>query len=246
MSGLAAWQRDFQSWLTRSCANAAGRLGDGAGLAIYQNTYRHQLLDCLSSAFPFVKRMIGDGPFSGLSIAHVEQHPPQSWTVDAYGAGFEKTIATFYPDRKELAELAWIEWAMGEAFVAIDADCVPLEATPVSWDDARLRLAPSLRCRAAHTNAFEIWSALVDEQDPPDACVLSQPAGYLVWRRDLTCYVREADAIDYRAVLRVMQDPSFAALCNFLVGELGLEDGVAKAGSLLRSWADAEIIIAVE
>ena len=54
-------QRDFQSWLRTESAEAAERFGAPAraGLAVYLNNYRSQLLACLTESFPAVRAWVG-------------------------------------------------------------------------------------------------------------------------------------------------------------------------------------------
>ncbi|HLZ66532.1 MAG TPA: DNA-binding domain-containing protein [Aliidongia sp.] len=246
---LADLQRDFRSWLVSASDDAAMRFGAGAraGLAVYQNNYRGQLVDCLELSFPQVRTWMGEEAFRAAAIAHIDSHPPHAWTLDAYARDFPATLAAIYPDNPDLQELAWIEQALSDAFVGPDAEPLSLDLlATIDWDAARLRLTPTLMSRPATTNAEEIWTALQEERVAPEGTMLVEAGGLIVWRRGFVSYLKQVDAIEYEAVLHLGRDGSFAALCGMLADRLGEADGVAKAGALLANWLGGGLIVGVE
>jgi hypothetical protein len=246
---LAELQQDFRSWLVAASGESAIRLGGGgmAGLSVYQNNYRAQLVGCLEEAFPQLKAWLGDDAFLSASITHIDNHPPRSWTLDAYASDFWITLSGLYPDNPDVNELAWIENALSDAFVAPDARPLSVESLAmIDWDSARLRLTPSFMSRAATTNAESIWSALWEGVPPPEGEMLAHPGGLIVWRRQFISCLRQVDALEHEALLHLQENGHFAALCDMLVERLGNTDGVAKAGELLAGWLGKELIIGVE
>ncbi|HEY9104575.1 DNA-binding domain-containing protein [Chitinimonas sp.] len=243
---LAELQRDFRHWLIQALPDAAERLGGEAGLAIYQNNYRTQLVGSLKASYPLLQQWLGEARFLATAVWHIDRHPPHAWTLDAYAEGFETTLIERFPDNPDVHELAWLEAALGQAFVA--ADAAPLPAAllaEIDWERARLQLTPSLQCRDICTNAEAIWSALWQEQTPPEAEMLAEPAGLTVWRRDHTCQLRQVDTLELAALQQLQIDGSFAALCTLLVSLLGEAEGLQKAGALLVGWLANELIVGV-
>ncbi|GJI95277.1 hypothetical protein RugamoR57_19950 [Duganella caerulea] len=244
---LAQLQSDFGAWLVAPSAALARRLGPDARLAVYQNNYRSQLAGCLEHSYPLLRQWMGEEAFRGASVRHIDAHPPHGWTLDAYADGFHATLAAAYPDHPDLHELAWIEHALNTAFVAADAAPVgPDGLAELDWEDAVLRLTPSLQLRAATTNAEAIWSALWEQRPSPDGEMLAEPGGYLVWRRGHTAVLRQADALEYEALLQLQRDGGFAALCDWLVELRGEQEGIAQAGALLAHWLGAELITGID
>lgn len=245
---LAELQRDFQSWLVGASGEAASRLGGAsAGLSVYQNNYRSQLMGCLEVSFPHLRTWIGEDAFRSAAITHIDRHPPHAWTLDAYAAGFHATLAARFPDNPDVHELAWIEQSLADAFVAPDAAPLPLASlAAVDWDTARLRLAPSFTSLAVSTNAETIWAALWQGTPAPEAEMLDAPAGLIVWRRGFTARLRQVDALERDALLHLQEHGSFAVLCELLVGRLGDAGGVAKAGALLADWLSNELIVGID
>lgn len=241
---LAQMQEDFQRWLVEASPHAAERIGAAAGLAVYQNNYRAQLMGCLETAFVQLRSWLGVEEFRAAAIAHINRCPPHAWTLDAYAEGFAETLRLRYPDNPDIHQVAWIEQALGEAFIAADAQ--PLSAqglADLDWDNACLQLTPSLRLHPLTTNAEAIWSALCAGQQVPASEMLDEAGGVMVWRRQFTSRLRTVDGLEYQALLRVQGDGSFARLCEWLVETLGEAQGVAKAGALLGVWLGSELII---
>lgn len=242
---LILLQRDFGAWLRTGSAAVATRLGShcAPGLRVYQNNYRTQLVSCLEKAFERTREWIGEEAFQNAVVAHVDSIPPSSWTLDDYGRDFSMTLSSLYPDDPEVAELAWLEWAIGEAFTA--ADHAPLDPAVIAdtdWDSAALRLSPSIDIFALITNAPAIWSALNEGETPPPAEMLDSPSALLVWRKAMTSHFRVIDARERDLLLLARGGRSFAFLCEKLVAEIGEEEGVALAGAYLGRWIADDLI----
>jgi hypothetical protein len=251
---LADMQHDFRRWLTASAPDAAmrlaggdGRAGEGAGLAVYQNNYRAQLVGCLRESFPQLRAHLGDQRFLSAAAAHIERRPPHAWTLDAYADGFAATLAELFPDNPDVDELAWIELALSDAFVA--ADAAPLAADALAaadWEQVRLRFAPSLRLAPLSTNADDIWWALRGGQPVPEAEMRAEPHGVAVWRRGYVSSLRTLSPLDFSALTQARAHGSFGALCGMLIAELGEADGIAKAGALLADWIGSDMITGLD
>jgi hypothetical protein len=242
---LANLQRDFRLWLVSGSGPAARRIpgAHAAGLAVYQNNYRAQLVGCLEASYPLLRARMGEAAFLHLAVKHINIHPPHAWTLDAYADHLETTLEILFPDNPDLHELAWIELALGTAFVAADAE--PIAASTlagVDWESVRLALTPSLLMRRAVTNASEVWRAMSAGADAPEAAMLSDAGALVVWRSGYVSCLRAADAHEAEALAALQQHGSFAVLCDLLAGRLGEEDGIARAGALLADWIGAGLV----
>lgn len=190
---------------------------------------------------------MGEEAFRVAAMTHIDSHPPRAWTLDAYGHDFSETLAALRPDNPDVHELAWIECALSEAFVASDAEPLPLETlSAIDWDSARLRLAPSFMSHVATTNAERIWLALKEGETPPEGEMLEEPAGLIVWRRRFSPYLKQVDALEREALLHLHANGSFAALCAMLVERLGETDGVSRGGAMLADWLHSELVIGID
>lgn len=242
--GLAALQRDFQAWLVRPSADVARRLGPPARLAVYQNNYRTQLVNCLQASYPQVRGWLGDDVFLAAAIRHIDSRPPHDWTLDAYADGFPDALAAAFPDNPDLHELAWIEHALQAAFVARDAAADPaMDWSRIDWELARVRFAPSMRLRPALTNAGAIWEALADGSPCPASEMLAEPGGLLVWRRGHQCVLRRLDGLEYDALSRLRRGGSFGGLCDWLAARVGQARCVERAGAFLGGWLAGRLVV---
>jgi len=245
---LLALQRDMRAWLVGEDGRAAARLGEGGapGLRVYLNNYRGQLVACLADSFPNSRSWIGDQAFDRAVALHVDRVPPSSWTLDAYPRDFPATLALLYPDDPEVAELAWIEFALGEAFVAPDARALSIaDLTDVDWDAAVLAFTPTLDLGMLSSNAPAIWSALSEGATPPAAELLTEAGAILVWRRDHVSRFRAIDQVEHQALSWARSGMPFAKLCDHMVAAWGEGDGIARAGAMLGGWIADGLIVGV-
>jgi hypothetical protein len=242
---LAELQRDFHLWLVSASATAASRLGKdtSAGLAVYQNNYRAQLIGSLEAAFPQTRAWMGEEAFLYAAVKHIDQFPPHAWTLDAYADDFGDTLRLQFPHNPDIHELAWIESALSAAFVAPDAQALaPAELANIDWDRARLVLTPSLLTLPATTNAARLYWAMKEGGERPEGEMLADPSALIVWRRGYVSCLRTVDTLEHEALVQVQANGSFGALCETLVERLGEDAGVAKAGALLANWIGSELV----
>lgn len=238
-------QRDFRLWLLTGSADAAARLpgAHSAGLAVYQNNYRAQLVGCLRASYPLLHLRMGEDAFLHAAVRHVNTYPPHDWTLDAYARDFGATLKTLFPDNPDLHELAWIELALGSAFVAPDAAPVtPDQLASLDWDHAQLELAPSLRIAPVLTNAAEVWQALSAGAPAPESVMLAAPGTLVVWRKAYVSCLRAADTHEGAALGALRENGSFAAMCTLLAERLGEDAGIEHAGALLADWIGAGLV----
>jgi len=236
---LLAMQRDMRAWLTTESEAAAAALGADAspGLRIHLNNYRAQLIACLTESFERTHDWIGGAAFEAAAATHIDRVPPSAWTLDAYPRDFPATLSALYSGDPEVAELAWLECALGDAFVAPDvATVTPADITAIDWDNAVLSFSPALDLGALTSNAPAIWSALSEGAVPPAAECLPEPGAMLVWRYGQQSRFRAIDQIEMQALLHARSGMPFAGLCEQLVASLGEAEGVARAGAYLGQW----------
>lgn len=246
---LAELQAGLRSWLQVGAADLPPPGFDLAalpGLRVYKNNYRTQLLDCLELSFPCTLAWIGEEAFGAAAEDHVHAVAPSSWTIDAYAAGFPATLAQIYNHDDEVAELAWLEWALGECFVGRDQSPVsPGDLADINWDRASLRLQSSMLVRDARTNAGAICSALTTGGLPPPAAGVPPGSSYLVWRSGFEARFRTIAEAEARAVRAVLEGTTFADVCAHLVAREGEEQGTKMAGELLGGWLAEGLVVEV-
>ena len=176
----ADWQVRFVE-MVRGAAPLEGTwFAGGQGLSpveqigVYRDQFRMRLGESLSAELPGLSALVGE-PVSALIEAFLLDHPPSSWSLDHAARPF----AGWLRDRgapEEQVEMAALDRAVAECFLAADAEPVPLEAL---HPDAVFRLAPSarrLRLRFdVHRFRSEALSALPTA--PPPAPPRAPPHG---------------------------------------------------------------------
>jgi len=242
-------QRDFLGWLASGDDEAAARLplADPRGLRVYQNNYRGALMACLAESFPQTLLWLGEAAFEGAAARHIDRVPPSSWTLDDYARDFPESLCEDYPYDQEVGELARIELALSQTFIAADARPLQLDQMAhVDWDRAILQTIPALVILPLQTNAADIWIALAEDLPPPATQWAKAQSPLLVWRLDALCRLRSIDA-DEAAMLACMADGvPFADLCATAIAQWGEEEGLTRTGQGLSRWVGDGLITVLE
>lgn len=235
---LLALQRDFIRWLRTGDYQYAERIGGGAGPDIYLNNHRASLMASLRSTFPLLRQWLGDAAFDQAAAHHVEDAVPASWTLDAYGADFAATLAHLHPAQQAAVDLARVEWALAEAFVAADAPVLGIgDLEKIDWEGAVLHLVPGCRCLRLATNADDILLALAADSEPPVMTLLPDPAQILVWRRAFKPRLRRLDQEETWLIGELAMGVRFAHVCALLAGRHEEGEAISRAGNYLARWA---------
>jgi hypothetical protein len=217
-----------------------------AGLAVYRHAYRAQLVANLRDVYEKTWAWLGDDTFAAAARAHVERHPPSSWTLSDYGADFPETLRALHPDDPEIAELAWLDWSLRRAFDGPNAEAVSTESlAKTDWDSAVLYFVPTLVVGEVVTNCALLWGAMADDRMPPAAERLPAPGAIRVWRSELTPKYRSIESFERRALTLAVAGTSFPDLCNLLVENGDKDQAVARVGTALASWLQDGLISAV-
>jgi len=244
---LLAIQRAFRDHLLAGADVPLEGVAVGAmrGLPVYRHTYRAQLVASLRNTFEKTWAWLGDEAFDRAVTRHVDGHSPASWTLNVYGGNFPQTLRDLFPGELEVAELAWLEWALRRAFDGPNAKPLGADALArIDWDSARLSFLPTLVLGEVATNAPAIWSALNRGERPPPA-ERAGTAAVRVWRADLSPKYRSIEDFERRALLLALAGKRFPDLCDCLAGEDDHEVAVQRIGALLASWIQDGLIIGI-
>lgn len=217
-----------------------------AGMTVYRNAYRTRLIDVLRNTFERTARLVGDDAFSQAAAHHLITRPPTSWTIDLAGEGFAETCAELFANDPDVAELAWLEWAMHCVFTAADEE--PLSPTDFAaatadfdagqWDELRFELMPGTALRPVTYDLVKLWAALADPPLALEVEKLSKPMWALVWRegeQPVFGIVQDAEGL---ALAHVQRGGTFGGVCAALMKHFKTADAAAKAGAILRNWLE--------
>lgn len=160
----------------------SGRLPSAERIAVYQRAYFSRLVGCLRDDYPALAHALGADEFEALCMEFVETHPPESASLNHYGAPFADFCATRPTQQAPfLSELARLEWAVVECIHA-DAerslDARELGAiSEAQWALARLIPSPAARLlgttHAVHAHYRAFLAGETPEPPAVEACTIA-------------------------------------------------------------------------
>lgn len=243
---LRKCQEQFREYLVSGIGGLALCVeGDSnPGLSVYHAAYRARLTSCLRETFERVHAWLGDDAFETAARRHIEANPPTSWSVSDYGAAFEQTLLGMYPDDCEVAELAWLDWALRRAFDGPDAGARQLPSPEgIDWDRARFRFVPTLRWRRVRSNCAAIWSAISRGESPPAAARTDDTTALRVWRTTFAPQFRSMSMDELRALELAHGGAAFGEICNHLAEPSA---SGRSPGAVLAAWLQDGLIVSIE
>lgn len=224
-----------------------------AGLAIYRNNYRATLIEAMRATFARTARLVGSDAFHQAAAHHLIAHPPTGWTLDDVGAGFDRTCAELFRDDAEVAELAWLEWAMHRAFTArtmpaltgpgFAAACA--DFAEEDWAALGLVFAPAVAVMPVRHDLTALWPSLAHDDRPPAIVVLDAPRHALVWRDGEEPVFALVDADEGRALSALLDGARWGDACTRLAAAIGDAAASIEAGRMLRDWIDRGLVSGV-
>jgi hypothetical protein len=217
------------------------------GMAIYRNAYRGRLNDALASSFERTRRWVGDEVFDQAAAHYILTYPPHRWTLDRFGVGFPALLQTLFADDPEVAELAWLEWHLQQAFAALDAPVLTathLVETSLSEDDwARLRFspAPGFAARQVDFDVVTLWPLLRDEGAASAPARLQESGWLIVWRQEFSPHYRLLDPAEGAALAALAGGASFGDVAAH-VGA----DSLPQFGAWFAGWLGEGLFSAMD
>jgi hypothetical protein len=215
------------------------RLSAVERLDIYANMYFYRLRDALAEDFAAVCAVLGEGNFHNLATDYLIAHPPSHFSLRYAGRDLPSFLLR-HPVSQHwpyLADLAQLEWAILDAFDAVDApvlEPVTLAAVPPDgWPALRFRLTPSLRLLQLDWPADEVWKQVQREETPATPARVA--VSVRVWRQDLHVYHRRIDAAERAALAAIQSAASFADVCE---GVTACDVRADQVSTLLQTWLD--------
>jgi hypothetical protein len=176
--------------------------------------------------------------------ARPSAHPNLRWFSQGLPEFLKSTAP--YSEHPELSDLAALEKALNDAFDAAEGRVVELTDmagfAPEAWSDLRFRPHPSASRLELATNAAAIWLALKNDETPPDATGLEQPAHLLIWRQDTTPMFRELLAEEAMMWDEAANGIPFGVLCEMLATYDDPDSAAGRGAGYLHGWITAGLL----
>jgi uncharacterized protein (UPF0276 family) len=247
-AGLDAVQQAFGAALfdgAREAALAPLLKGDPRRFGIYRGNLGAHWTRALSSAYPVLRRLVGDEFFEALARVYGRAHPALDPDLNRFGAALPDFLAAFAPaaDYPYLSDVAHLEWAVHEAWFAPDADgprATLAGLAPAAFEAARAVLHPSLRLHASPWATVALWRAHQDG-GPAFPEALSVDTRALVLRPRGDVIVDAIGAPDYAALACLARGGTFGMALD---AAFDLDGDFDVAAHLWR-WLEGRIVTAI-
>ena len=240
---LAASQLGFLAEITASDDTPTAC---STGMAIYQNAYRTRLAAALTTSFERTQRWVGDGAFAAASVHYIITHPPHSWTLDAYGDRFVEVLTDLFAEDPEVAELAWLEWHMQQAFAAENKPELTATALAAAglrdaeWETLRFAMTAGFAVREVRYDCAALWHALGADAASEFVATRIELSALVVWRSALSPHFRLLDCDELAALSQLASGTSFGEVA----AQAG-EQGIPQFGQWFAQWLSEGLFSAI-
>jgi Putative DNA-binding domain len=248
MSDFARQQAEFQRGILDGDETVLTEILDSPRekrdvlFGVYRYAYGSRLVEAMRNDHELLHLYLGDEMFDEMGHAYVKArpsaHPNMRWFSQGLPA-FLKS-AEPYSGYPVLYELAALEKTLNDAFDAAEGDVVELAAmagfAPEAWSDLRFKPHPSASRLELTTNAAAIWLALKNDEAPPEAAALDEPAHLLIWRNDVTPMFRELPAEEAMMWDEAAKGIPFGVLCEMLATYDDPDSAAGRGAGYLHGW----------
>lgn len=171
-------QTTFREAILSPDADRPAGLSDGQGRAagrrfdVYRNNVAVSLTEALETAFPVIRKLVGEDNFRLLAATFLRQHPPSSPLMMFYGSEMPAFLASFEPTGTigYLPDVARLELALRESYHAADASpidpSVLQDMAPDALMASRFELAPALRLIRSRWPVHAVWRFNMEPDAP--------------------------------------------------------------------------------
>lgn len=179
-------------------------------LSIYANGYLDRIVEALENDFDTIHRVLGCDMFRRLCSLYLIAHPSKTHTLSEVGKHLPEFIRStrFHESHPFLADLAELDWVVVKTFFANDSDRLDLarlsDRSEDDWNDALLRLAPSVNTLQCEWNIDELWHAKESQQEALGRLAKQGATRLLVYRKDDEVWIEPLTPISYE-LLRLMR-----------------------------------------
>lgn len=134
----------------------------GKRFSVYRNNVAVSLTEALRTAFPVVRRIVGEEFFDAMAGIYLRAHPPSSPVLMFYGSEMPAFLEAFAPVAHlgYLPDVARLELALRRAYHAADAaPLVPVTLPPDRLMAAQVVFAPAVQLIRSRWPLHAIWRA---------------------------------------------------------------------------------------
>ena len=257
MSDLARQQADFQRGILSGDDSVLAEIPDSPKekretlFGVYRFAYGSRLVDALRNDHELLHLYLGDEMFDEMGHAYVKARPSEHPNLRWFSQGLPEFLRSNVPYSQYpvLGDLAALEKALNDAFDGSDGAVVSLADVaafaPDIWKDLTFKPHPTAARLDLTTNAAAIWRALKNDETPPDAETLQEPARLLVWRQETTPMFRELPAEEAMMWGEATTGIAFGVLCSMLATYDDPDGAAARGAGYLHGWVTSALLSGV-
>ena len=257
MSDLARQQADFQRGILAGDDSVLAEIPDSPRekretlFGVYRYAYGSRLVDALRNDHELLHLYLGDEMFDEMGHAYVKVRPSEHPNLRWFSQGLPEFLRSNapYSQYPVLGDLAALEKALNDAFDDSDGAVVSLADVaafaPDIWKDLTFTPHPTAARLDLTTNAAAIWRALKNDETPPDAETLQEPARLLVWRQDNTPMFRELPPEEAMMWDEAATGIAFGVLCSMLATYDDPDNAAARGAGYLHGWVTGGLLSCV-
>jgi hypothetical protein len=215
-------------------------------LHIYAGMYEARTHDALIEDLGHTAQLIG-AAFPGVVKQYVAEVPSTHHSLARLGHGFSKWLRE-HPGlqfRADLADLAELEWARSEAFVAQDVAPESPESVqqmgPHRFTSAWMQFVPSFRMLELKYDVLPVWKALEDKAPVPEP--VEKTTWVVVWRKGHEVFHVAIADDEAQAVKAAQAGENVGQICERFAGRG--DDAAHAAFQALGSWLNEGMIGAI-
>ena len=257
MSDFARQQAEFQRGILDGDDTVLAEILDSPRekretlFGVYRYAYGSRLVDAMRNDHELLHLYLGDEMFDEMGHAYVKAHPSEHPNLRWFSRGLPDFLKSNEPYSQHplLSDLAALERALNDAFDREEAAVVELSAmagfAPEVWPDLEFVPHASASRLDLATNASAVWLALKNEETPPDADVMEQPARLLIWRQDTTPMFRELPTEEAMMWDEAANGVPFGVLCEMLATYDDPDGAAARGAGYLHGWITSGLLTGV-
>lgn len=254
---LAATQRELYALITGfgggPKAAASRRVKGTRGLSplrrvrIYGDQYFWRMYEALTLDYPRVAAQLPEKTLQSVVRRYAQDCPSRHFDLGRFGAHF---VPWFERNpvrgaRADLVDLARLEWARTEAFLAPDAAPIDTAAMarvpPAQLPHARLSFVPSVRLIRCRHEVAALFEALKKDEAPP--APRAAPQALVVWRKGFIAWHAAIDRDEAKALEAAQKGkPLFEVVAHFT----RRADPAKAAFAAVGSWVTEGMVAAVQ
>jgi hypothetical protein len=254
MSDFARMQEEFQRCILSGEDSILTRIPDSPRekrdvlFGVYRFAYGSRLVEALRNDHWLLHLYLGDEMFDEMGKAYVEARPSTHPNMRWFSQGLPEFLRNSepYSNYPVIGDLAALEKALNDAFDARDCPVLAIAdlaaVAPEAWDDLSFGFHPSTCRLDLTTNATDVWLALKNDETPPDALALDEPARVLVWRQGTTPMFRVLPAEEAMMWDEASAGIPFGVLCSMLATYDDPNSAAARGAGYLHGWVTSEVL----